>query len=411
MNSTRENNIIKLLSQPRIIFIFFFGLSSGLPIKLTSETLQLWCLDRGVSLEAVGLFSLVGLPYVFKFLWAPLFDCFSVPFLGRRRGWILVTHVALLVFIFLLSLIGITQSLWLTAIIVFLISFFSASQDIVLDAHRRDSLEDLELGFGNSLFVIGYRVALVISGACSIKLATILSWNEVYLLNTALVLVCIYFTFKAPEPKCETVNLSFKVALLVPIVELYSRLNKLGNLFYLIVFIIFYKVGDTLAATLTTPFLQALGYTKTEIALYGESFGLASLLFGTFLGGVILTHTKLVKFLNICCWVQAISTLAFVLLCYCGHNLLVFTLVEFFEKFTYGMGTIAFMAFLMKLTNRSYSASQYSFLTCIIFFLPRLLGVYSGYFVTATSWQCFYIVCTLIALPSLILVNKIKEWC
>lgn len=397
-----------LLSRP-VIITLFLGCASGLPNKLTGSTLQVWLKESGFDLELIGLFSLVGLPYALKFLWAPIFDNISFKFLGRRRSWIFITQIAVFLATFLLGIFGVNHSPFFTAALALLVSFSSASLDTVIDAHRRDTLSDKELGLGASFFVIGYRLALLISGALSIYLSKFLSWNEIYIGNSFLILFGIIPTFLAPEPSA-TQRLPFKDAVIKPLKDLYLRCKNYGNAFYMLLFVLLFKIGDSLAAVLTIPYFQELLYSKDEIALYGEIVGLISMLLGGVLGGVVLTKYNLNKVLWISAFLQAVSTLAFVSLNHTPHNLILFALVEIFEKSTSGFGAVAFVTFLMRLTNKTYSATQYAILTSLMVICGHLIGAYSGYFVTDKGWDIFFISCTLAALPGMLLLLKIAPW-
>lgn len=381
------------------------GFSSGLPFRLTGDTLQVWMNETGRTLSAIGLFTLVGLPYTLKFLWAPFFDRYTLPFLGRRRGWIVVTQVFTLAAIGGLAVLGPAGSLWLTAAAAVVLSFCSASQDIVLDAHRRDTLRDEELALGSSLFVTGYRAAMLAAGPAALLLSTALPWPVVYLAMAALMTVGIAGALLAPEP-AYTPPRTLREAIIAPLADFFSRQGFFPAVLVLL-FIVLYKVGDSMASTMTTPFVLQAGYTKEELALAAETLGLFAVICGGMAGGVLTFRLGINRALWIFGVLQAISTAGFMLLADARPDLVRLGAVIVFEKATTGMSSMAFVAYMMRLTNRAFSATQYALLTSMMGVAPKIISAQTGFLAAYLGWGPFFLVCTAAALPGLLLLKFI----
>ncbi|MCL1980143.1 MAG: MFS transporter, partial [Proteobacteria bacterium] len=272
-----NTHLIRQIFSPSMLVALLMGFACGMPLLLTTTLLQAWMTDQGVDLTTIGLFSLVGLPYTIKFLWAPIFDRFTLPFLGRRRGWLMVVQVLLMFALIGLGLTDPGQTPWLVAVAAFFVTLFSASQDIVVDAYRREDLSDNQLGLGSSLYVIGYRVGMVLAGSGGLILADRLAFDQVYLLMAALLLLGVVTTLLCREPpQTKGAPRTFREAIIEPFVDYFSRDRAL----WLLLFILLYKFGDQMAATLTTPFYQSLGFSKSEIGVVSKLFGLGSALAG-----------------------------------------------------------------------------------------------------------------------------------
>ncbi len=386
---------------------FFLGISSGLPLLLIGSTLQAWMTDEKVDLKLIGLFSLVGVPYTFKFAWAPLMDRYVPRFLGRRRGWILITQILLALSVASLSFVSPAQGPGRVALLAVIIAFFSASQDIVFDAYRREVLSDQELGLGSSMGVNGYRIGMLISGAFALYLADQTTWHQVYLILAAIFLIFGIFTILAPNP-VETIappsNLS--EAVFAPLVDYFRRSGSIE----ILLFIVLYKIGDVMAANLTTPFYLNLGFTKTQIATIVKSFGLAATLAGTFLGGLCLLRWGIFRSLWVFGILQASSTAAFALLARVGPHHGLLTGVIAFENVASGMGTSAFVAFMGSLTNRKFTAFQYALLSSLIGVPRAILASPTGYMQSAMGWESFFLFCAIIAIPGMLLLLRFNRW-
>ena len=398
---------LKSLANRRVVAVFFLGFASGLPLALTGGTLQAWMAVEGVDLKTIGLFSLVGLPYVFKFFWAPLLDRYALPFLGRRRGWILGTQLALMVLIVMLGFTSPKDTPLLVALIALILTFTSASQDIVIDAYRTDVLREKERGLGAAVSVTGYRIAMLASGALALILAGPLGWRITYLLMAGLMLIGTMATVFGPEPE-ETVRPpeSLKEAISGPLTEFFSRPAAWAFL----ALIILYKIGDAFAGSLTTAFLiRGPGFSIGEVGAINKGLGLMATIFGALYGGVMLARLGLYRSLMIFGILQAISNLSFMVLAYAGKVYSIMVAAIAFENLAGGMGTAAFVAFLMALCDHRYTATQFALLSALASLGRIFVGPPSGYLSHEVGWIVFFFVTFLAALPGLALLYKMRR--
>lgn len=393
--------LLKTLRKKQMIVALLMGVASGLPLLLAGKTLQAWMTVEEVKLSTIGFFGLAGLPYTLKFIWAPLFDRYSLPFLGRRRGWILVTQIALTLTLAVLALQQPKESLALVAALALLMSFFSATQDIVVDAYRRETLEDDELGIGSTFYIYGYRTAMWISGGLALMVAGEISWRTVYLLMTSVMAVCIVPTLIADEPKIDGAPpRTLAAAVVDPLKEFFLRRDA----WLVLAFILFYKMGDTLAGAMATPFYLKTGFTLLEVGAIAKTFGFFSLLGGLFLGGVLILRWGIERSLWVFGILQALSTAGFAVLATIGPSVPMLTWVIAFEDLSGGMGTAAFTAFMAAQTNKRFTATQYAVLTSLMG-VPRVIfSSFTGMMAEAMGWQGFFIFCTLAAIPGLLLL-------
>jgi len=390
-----------------MLVALLMGFSCGLPLLLTITVLQAWMKEKGVDLTVIGMMALVGLPYTLKFLWAPVLDRFTLPFLGRRRGWLLVAQVAL---IFSISGLGFTdpgKSPWMVAFIAFLVTFFSASQDIVVDAYRREDLPDEELGLGASLYVNGYRAGMLLASGGGLIMADHMPFSMVYQVMAACMLPGILTTLLAPEPDIyDKPPKTIKEAVVQPLIEYFSRQGAL----WILVFILLYKIGDTMATAITIPFYLDIGFTKTQIGTVVKLFGFWATVGGSLIGGVIMLRLKINRSLWVFGFLQAISTAGFALLARIGNNLFALSAVITFENLSGGMGTAAFVAFMASITDKRFTATQYALLSSLMG-VPRVIAsAPTGFLVKHLGWETFFIVCTLISAPGLLLLFKFAPW-
>src|SRR6476469_7970203 len=291
--------------------LLFLGFSSGLPFYLTSKTLQAWMTTAKVDLATIGFFSLVTLPYSLKFVWAPVMDRYVPPFLGRRRGWVLITQLALLVAIGVMSLHDPQQGLQMLAINAIAIAFFSAAQDISLDAYRTDVLQDREMGAGAAVFVMGYRVAMITTGALAFFLADRMSWNTVYLLISLLMVVGIITTFIAPEPVLrDAPPRTLGEAVVLPFADFFRRAGVLRALLVLL-FIVVYKYSDSLAGSMTTPFLLQAGFSQSEVGAVFLGVGVVATIVGVLVAGATIVKLGINRSLWIFVVFQGLSNLTY----------------------------------------------------------------------------------------------------
>jgi len=395
--------MLKTIFSRRMLVSFLMGFSSGLPLLLTITVLQAWMKAEGVDLTIIGFMSLVGLPYTVKFLWAPVMDRFTLPFLGRRRGWLLTAQAAMICSTILLG-ISDPKNPWMIAVAAFLVTFFSASQDIVVDAYRREDLADNELGLGSSLYVNGYRVGMLLASGGGLIMADHMSFSAVYIIMAACMLAGVVTTLLTPEPVIliETPK-SLKEAVFNPLTEYFSRQGA----WLILAFILLYKIGDTMASAMTTPFYLDIGFSKTEIGTVVKLFGFWATIIGSLLGGVIMLGLGIYRSLWIFGFFQAISTAGFALLANIGYSVPALAGVITFENLSGGMGTAAYVAFMGSITNRKFTATQYALLSSLMG-IPRVLAsAPTGYFAKNLGWTNFFIICTLIAIPGMLLLFKL----
>jgi PAT family beta-lactamase induction signal transducer AmpG len=415
----------------RVLALLFFGFSSGLPLALTFGTLSLWLAEVGVSKTTIGLFALMGAPYTFKFLWSPFVDRMSLPYftrrLGRRRGWAIVTQLALMATIASLGATNPAAHPGLTALLAFAVAFWSATQDIVIDAYRVEILEEPQFGAGAATIVLGYRVGMLVSGAGALYLATFVGWFTTYAFMAALMAVGIVAVLVNPEPKVkksrESLDQERRVAeylrarphlrgqmakalswiygaVISPFAEFVGRRGWL----WILLFILLYKFGDALAGVMGNPFYVELGFTKIQIANFSKAFGLAATITGGVIGGLMVNRMGILKSLLICGLLQMISNLMFAALAAAGNNTTMLGLTIAIENLSGGMGTAAFVAYLSSLCNVAYTATQYALLTSLMAFGRTLLSSSGGWLADHMDWISFFVLTTGAAIPGLLLL-------
>jgi len=340
--------------------LLLLGFSSGLPLFLTGTTLQPWMKEQGVDLSTIGYFSLVGLPYSLKFLWAPFLDRFVPPFLGRRRGWMFLTQLVLVLAIAALSLQKPAQALQFVALNALLIAFFSSTQDIAIDAYRTDVLHKLELGAGVGVYVLGYRIALQVTGSLAFILADRLPWPTVYLIMAAFMAIGLAASIFAPEPIADKNKpQSLEEAVILPFLEFFTR-NGWFQAVLILLFVVFYKFGDSLLSNMSRLFLLDVGFTKTDIGAIQGGMGLLATIVGTLAGGAILSNIGINRSLWVFGGLQALSNLGYFAISQAGQNYQLLVLTINVEYFCGGLGTAAFLGFLTGLCNQRFSATQYA---------------------------------------------------
>ncbi len=381
--------------------MLLLGYCSGLPLLLIGSTLQAWMTDEGVDLTAIGMVSLIGLPYVIKFLWAPLLDRFKLPYFSRRKGWMILFQVLLVICIAGLSYSDPKTNLNLVLLWAFLIALFSSSQDVVIDAYRREILPDEELGLGSSLYVTGYRLAMLVSGAAALILADRIPWNQVYIWLAIFMAPAILFTLFAPaENKHIKIPSNLKEAVVGPLKDFFTRRGA----WVMLLFILLYKVGDSMAANMTTPFILEIGYTKTDIGSVAKVFGMLATIFGGIIGGTIMLKFNMKWSLITFGIFQALSTLGFAALPAFPVRFVALASVIAFENFASGMGTAAYAAYMASITNRQFTATQYALLTALMGIPRVILASPTGWMAKQMGWEMFFVFCTVVAVPGLLLL-------
>lgn len=396
----------KLFNKQSLI-ILLMGLSSGLPIALTGGTLQAWMKSENVDLATIGLFAMVGLPYTFKFLWAPIMDRYTVLPLGRRRGWMLVSQILLIASVFVLSFARPQEDLYFVAMLSLLVAFFSSSQDIVIDAWRREALPDDEQGWGSSVHISSYLFGMrLVSGAFALILSDFIPFGQVYQIMAVVLGLGVIATLLCHEPKVEAKPpRTLQEAVISPFKDYFSK----DGAWLILIFILLYKVGDNMAAHMTMPFYLDLGFSRTEVGAITKVVGWVGVAFGGLLGGALILRWKIVPSLFIFGILQAISTLFFAGLALIGKSEPALAFVIGFENFTAGMGSAAFVAFMAVITNKKFTATQFALLTSLMG-VPRIFAAApTGYLAEHLGWVGFFVMCSLVALPGLALIRPLQK--
>ncbi len=398
---------LKVYGNRRVLSLLGLGFSSGLPLSLIGTTLQAWMTVENVDLRVIGIFSLVGLPYTMKVLWAPVMDRFAIPWLGRRRGWIILSQILLASLILTMGLSSPSTMPWLVASLAFGIAFCSASQDIVIDAYRADVLRERELGAGAATTVVGYRLALLTSGALALILSDHLPWRMIYLLMAAVMVINILFTLTAPEPSEHVIPpKTLKEAVWEPLLSYFHRPGAIEMLLFIMV----YKLSDAIAGAMTTPFLLDIGFSRTDVGTVNKAFGLISTILGTLAGGSIIAKIGINRSLWIFAFLQALPHLAFTGLALIGKDYVAMVAAIGLENIFGGMGTAAFVAFMMRLCDKRFTATQYALLTSFMAVTRVVAGVPTGFMVNSMGWPMFFAASILGALPGILLLPRFAPW-
>jgi len=407
MSPDERKSLLKEIFSRRMFVALIMGFSCGLPLLLTLTVLQAWMKEEGVDLTVIGLMALVGLPYTIKFLWAPFLDRYTLPFLGRRRGWLLMAQLALVLAIAGMGLTDPGAHPFMVAVAAFLVTFFSASQDIVVDAYRREDLSDEELGLGSSLYVNGYRLGMLLASGGGLILADHIPFSSVYLIMAGCMLPGVLTTLMAPEPPLPPgAPRRLREAVIDPLTEYFSREGAL----WVLGFILLYKIGDTMASAMTTPFYLDIGFSRTEIGAVVKLFGFWATVVGSLIGGVLMLRLGINRSLWVFGVLQAISTAGFAVLARVGHSVPLLSGVIAFENLSGGMGTAAYVAFMASITNKRFTATQYALLSSLMG-VPRVLAsAPTGFLAKQFGWEGFFIACTLIAAPGMLLLLKFAPW-
>jgi len=393
--------VSKLYSSRRVAPLLALGFASGLPLALTGGTLQAWATIEQVSLQEIGFLTLVGTAYTLKFLWAPLVDRYAPPWLGRRRGWMVLMQVLLALGMLAMGCLSPGQSLLPLALLAVFVAFCSATQDIAFDAYRSDVLRKEERGAGAAFSVLGYRLAMLVSGGLALIMADQwLGWGTTYMLMGALMLVMALASFWAPEPEVPAQTpRSLHLAVVEPFREFFGRPEAITVL----VLIVLYKLGDAFAGALSTTFLiRAVGYTATEVGTVNKLLGLASTIVGALVGGALMARLGLYRSLMLFGVLQAVSNLGFWVISVGPHSVWLMAVGVGIENLCGGMGTAAFVALLMGLCNQQFSATQFALLSALSAVgRTYLAGPLTPPLVQATGWPTFFLLTVLIALPGL----------
>lgn len=398
-----SGHYLRIFQQPKSAILLILGFASGLPLALTSGTLQAWMTVENIDLKTIGFFSLVGQAYVFKFLWSPVMDRYTPPFLGRRRGWLLTTQCLLLIAIAAMGFLEpSTQLRWMAALAV-IIAFCSASQDIVFDAWKTDVLPAEERGAGAAISVLGYRLGMLVSGGLALWLADKwLGWQGMYWLMAALLVPCIIATLLAPEPSdVIPVPKSLEQAVVAPLKDFFGR----NNAWLILLLIVMYKLGDAFAMSLTTTFLiRGVGFDAGQVGMVNKTLGLFATIVGALYGGVLMQRLTLFRALLIFGILQGVSNAGYWALSVTDKHIYSMAAAVFFENLCGGMGTAAFVALLMTLCNKSFSATQFALLSALSAVGRVYVGPIAGWFVEAHGWPTFYLFSVIAAVPGILLL-------
>ena len=408
--SSTSPSIKEVLLDKRMLICVFTGFSSGLPLFILYQLIPGWLRSEGVSLADIGLFSLIGIPYVWKFIWSPVMDRYSFPLLGRRRGWMLVTQILLFISIALFGFVDAKISLWQVAYLAAAVAFFSASQDIVLDAYRRELLPDNELGLGNAIHVQAYRLSGLVPGSLAFILADHVSWQIVFIVVAAFMLVGITLTLVIKEARTEHhVPQSLKQAVILPFQDFIQR-KGLKSALQILLFLFLYKLGDSMATALQTPFFLDMGFSKTEIGVVAKSASLIAMTIGLAVGGIVMIKLSINRALWLFGFVQITSILGFAALAEIGHNTMALALAMGFEYLGVGLGTAAFTAYIARTTNPTFAATQFALFTALTALPRTFANASTGFIVDTLGWTHFYFLCVLLAIPGMLMLFKVAPW-
>ena len=429
----------------RMLICVFTGFSSGLPLYLLLNLVPAWLKTEGVDIKTIGLFALIQFPYTWKFLWSPLLDRYVMPVLGRRLGWMLLTQICLLVAIvsygfvptaglfpptvtwapFFFGLLKLPIFEWQSVvaflthpitIVSFLLAFFSATQDIVLDAYRRELLADNELGLGNSVHVNAYRIAGLIPGSLSLILSDHLPWSMVFMITALFMLPGMVMTLLVQEPHRAAPPKTLREAVVEPFHEFIAR-QGWNSALLVLAFLFFYKLGDSLCTALATPFYLDMGFSKTDIGLIAKNAGLWPAVIGGLLGGLWMVKIGINRALWLFGVVQVVSIFGFAWLASIGHHAEISALertqlaiVIGMEAFGVGVGTVAFIAFIARATHPAYTATQFALFTSLAAVPRTFINATAGWLVEAMGWTGFFLLCAALALPGMLLLFKVAPW-
>jgi PAT family beta-lactamase induction signal transducer AmpG len=410
LNPTQQRSWQDILFSRRMLVCLFIGFTSGMPLYVLIQLVPAWLRSNNVDLATIGLFSLVSLPYTWKFLWSPLMDRFAPPFLGRRRGWALLTQLALLLAIGVLGQFDPGESLQAIVALVFIVSLFSASQDIVIDAYRRELLADDELGTGNSFFINAYRLSSLVPGSLALILSDHLPWGTVYWVTASFMLVGVVTTLVIREVSDDALAPhTIREAVVEPFREFFQR-DGVATALAILAFMFFYKLGDNMATALATPFYLDMGFSRTEIGSIAKVAALWSVIAGSVIGGIAMLKLSINRSLWIFGFVQLVTILGFAWLSTVGHSPVGLFLVVSAEYLGVGLGTVALTAYIARETSRAFTATQFALFTSFIAVPRTVANATTGFLIEAMGYTAFFLVCTALAVPGMLMLLKVAPW-
>lgn len=394
----------------RMLVCITTGFSSGLPLYLLIQFVPAWLRSAEIDLATIGLINLVLFPYTWKFLWSPVMDRFVLPFFGRRRGWMFVTQIGLIALMSSLAMFDPSEQLTQIIVLVSAISFFSASQDIVIDAYRREILPDDELGAGNAFYAQAYRISSFVPGSLAMILAGFFPWSIAHLSIAVFMLVGLITTLLIKESSnIEDVPQTLRSAVIEPFKEFFQR-SGWQDALWILFFIIMYKLGDSMATALETPFFMDMGFSTVEIGSIAKISKTIGATVGTVLGGLAMIKLGINRSLWIFGGFQILSILGYVVLSMVGYNHLVLALASGLEYLGVGLGSVALIAFMAKSTNKHFTATQFALLTSIAVIPRTFVSATTGYIIESVGYTQFFIICFLCALPGMVMLLKIAPW-
>jgi len=401
----------EILFNRKMLACIFLGFTSGMPLYVLISLIPAWLRSNDVNLATIGLFALIGLPYTWKFVWSPLMDRYKLPFLGRRRGWALLTQLVLLVAIGVLGQFDPSTSLQAIVAVVFVVALFGASQDIVIDAYRRELLADDELGTGTSIFVNAYRLSGLVPGSLALILADHQPWTVVFWVTGAFMLVGIVTTLVIKEVSDDRLAPhTLREAVIDPFVEFFSRDGGIKAGLAILAFLFLYKLGDNMATALATPFYIDMGYSLSEIGSIAKVAGLWASIAGGVLGGIIMLKVSINRALWLFGFVQLFTIVPYIWLSQAGHSLPGLFVVVSGEYLGVGLGTIALTAFMARETSRAFTATQFALFSSFIAVPRTMANASTGFIVEAFGWTQFFVICAIVAIPGMLLLLKVAPW-
>jgi PAT family beta-lactamase induction signal transducer AmpG len=405
----RRESLAQVYLNRRMATLLMLGFASGLPLLLTQDTMVARLKDAGISVEGIGVFALVGLPYSLKFLWAPAMDRFAPRLggLGRRRSWLLITQLLLVITVTALAMTKPSGNVLLFGALAMVVAFMSASQDIVSDAYRTDVLPRQELGAGAAIHVNGYRVAMIVAGGAALMLADRAGWTWAYLIMAAGMAIGVVGTLIAPEPRAQAHPETFRGAVVEPFRDFFLRNGKAA--WFVLAFVLLFKLPDPMASWQTTTFLKELGYSNTDIGLARQWIGLVITIIGATVGGGVVAKLGLIRSLWVIGILQAASNAGFLLLAFWPHSYPLMVTVIGFEAFCAGLVTAGFVAYLMGQCSPRYSATQYALMTSLTALAGVIIRTPTGYIATAVGWPWFFTITILAGVPGMVMLVFLRE--
>ena len=406
LKAAAKPTLLQALGDKRMTAVLLMSFASGLPYNLTGFTVQAWLASAGLDIRTIGIFSLVGLPYLFKFLWAPLLDRYLPPILGRRRGWILIYQVCLAVAIAVMGFCSPTKELFVLGVLAVLVASLSASQDIVIDAYRVDTIPVSERGLAAAAQSFGYRSGAMLAGAVLVLIAAHLGWRFAFMMVATLMAATILGTLWAPEPEVPgQPPRTLADAVLHPLRALFNQKGAFG----FILLVLLYKVGDAFALSLYSAFMiKGVGFSLEELSIAGKVNMTVSSMIGVAFGGWVYMRWGTFKSMLIFGIGQALTNLLYVWLALAGKKIWLLVLATSLDTGIGGMGLAAFVAFLVSLCSANFSATQYALLSALASVPSRVMGYIAGIVVSKIGWADFFVVTFLTAMPGLILLVTLR---